>query len=230
MLRLFKLSELHFKNNDLGLAICNYFESEHLGLLIKSEDNPLAIYDFINHKSPLYKGDVGDYHLCKFSNFFDEDSIMTFNNTLSYVLDELCSCDIPFSIIFSEDIFDFDLSKLMESVGLGFTCTTIILGIFKHINLEIIDKSTWPIGLEEDKKIQQDIVNSLKFLYPEHAQKQQDYIGKVPRFSPIQVLIAFIIFMGKPISYGEIEPYIENIKNQLIQHDLLLEQLESIKG
>ena len=223
MIRLFKLSELHYKENDLGLAICNFCSSEHLGLLVKNEDEPISLYDFLRHNSPFYKGEIREYHLCKFSSYFDEDTIMTFNNTLSYVLDDLASNDLPFSIIFSEDIFDMDLSGLMGSIGIGFTCTTIILGIFYYIKLDLIDKSTWPIGLAEDVVFQKDIVDILMFDYPEHAEKQRDFIGSVPRFSQSQILMAFIIYTGNTVKYSEIEPYIQSIKNQIISHDLLLE-------
>lgn len=226
MLRLFKISELHYKENDLGLAICNYCSSEHLGLLVKNEEEPISFYDFIQHKSPLYKGEIREDHLCKFSSYFDEDTIMTFNNTLSYVLDDLTNNDLPFSIIFSEDIFDVDSSNLMESIGIGFTCTTIILGIFHYISLDLIDKSTWPIGLPEDVVFQKNIVDNLMFEYPQHAEKQRAFIGNVPRFSPSQILIAFIIYGGNPVKYSEIEPYMQSIKNQINEHDLLLETLQ----
>lgn len=226
MLRLFKLSELNYKDNDLGLAICNYCSSEHLGLLVKNEEVPLSLYDFIQHKSPFYKGEIREDHLCKFSSYFDEETIMTFNNVLSYILDDLTTNDLPFSIIFSEDIFNLDLSNLMESVGVGFTCTTIILGIFNYISLDLIDTSTWPIGLAEDIVFQKSIVDSLIVEYPQHAEKQRAFIGNVPRFSPSQILIAFIIYMGNPVKYSEIEPYIQSIKDQINQHDLLLETLQ----
>lgn len=226
MVRLFKLSELHYKDNDLGLGVCNFLNSEHLGLLIKNEGEDLNLYDFLNHKSPLHEGEVGEYYLCKFSNYFDEDLIMTFNNTLSYVLDELKNNDLPFSIIFSEDTLNMNLSQLMESTGLGFTCTTIILRVFNHINLHLISHNSWPVGLDEDKKFQSDIIDNLKKLYPVHAEKQMPFIGKVPRFSPIQVLIAFSIYWGKPISYNEVEPYVQTIREQLHQHDLLIETSE----
>jgi len=225
MLRLFKISELNYKDNDLGLGICNYLKSEHLGLLVKDEDEALSLYDFLDHKSPLNKGEVGDYYLCKFSSYLDEEAIMTFNNTLSYILKELGSHDLPFSIIFSEEILNMDMSKLMHCMGMGFTCTTIILGIFNYINLDLIDKKSWPIGLVEDKKFQTDIINNLKCQYPEHAKKQEDFIGKVPRFSPAQILVAFSIYLGKPIKYDEIEPYIQTIRMQLSEHDLFLEEL-----
>ena len=223
MFRLFKLSELHYKDNDLGLAICNYCSSEHLGLLVKNENEPISHYDFIQHNSPFYKGEIREDHLCKFSSYFDEDTIITFNNTLSYVLDELANNDLPFSIIFSEDVLDMDLSNLMESIGIGFTCITIILGIFHYINLDLIDKSTWPIGLLEDISFQKDIVDNLMVDYPEHAEKQRAYIGNVPRFSPSQILIAFIIYIGDPVKYSDIEPYIKSVKTQINEHDLLLE-------
>lgn len=225
MIRLFKLSELHYKETDLGLAICNFCSSEHLGLLVKNEDEPISLYDFLQHNSPLYKGEVRDYHLCKFSSYFDEDTIMTFNSTLSYVLDDLTDNNLPFSIIFCEDIFDIDISSLIESIGIGFTCTTIILGIFHYINLKLIDESTWPIGLTEDVDFQKSIVDNLMSSYPEHAERQRAFIGSVPRFSPSQILIAFIIYTGNPVKYSEIEPYIQSIKNQINDHNVLLEEL-----
>src|SRR5262249_28463823 len=119
------------------------------------------------HIGILYRPDDGSTRLCHFAFHFDlrdelpDNSYHWLQVTLDPIIRRLVGAvcqtivsrkeSIPYGFTFEGAYFEPQTAAYIKHpLGYGLTCATFVLGIFRSVEVELVDTSTWPTDRADD--------------------------------------------------------------------------------
>lgn len=229
------IAELKFSSNEVHLGTCLSSSGRgafHVGVVYRNADDELAaihlgwedsVFTSRQFPSIIVESNLHPYTQRGIATFFENMADIYAKRESPPENPAKATVRLPYGITYNGGRFEVDGSLALGPGSLGLSCATFVLAVYKSMNVELVDESTWPVRPKDDAAF----VMRLREIFSSNNKKHMRVIERIEseissgckRIQPAEVFIASGMTPPPAAKFDQVAPQVplvEAVLNHLI--------------